>query len=80
MKNLRRCQFCGFHYEPPNFHRIPSLTCDRCYLEISEELGHEPDFLPINAGRGKKGAVRGAFSLEDARRITWRPPNPEVAQ
>ncbi len=48
---LRRCQFCGSYYEPPNFHRIPSQTCDRCYSKISEKLAREPGFLPVHARR-----------------------------
>ena len=55
-----RCQFCGFYYTPPDFHRIPSQTCDACYLKIAEGLGREPtppllqeeifplDFLPAS--------------------------------
>ncbi len=48
---LRRCQFCGFHYTPPDFHRVPSQVCDACYLKIHERLSREPDFLPANARR-----------------------------
>jgi hypothetical protein len=51
MDHLRRCQICGFWYTPPDFHRIPSQTCDRCYLEIAERLSREADFLPANLRR-----------------------------
>ena len=48
---MNRCQLCGSYYEPPPFHRIPSQTCERCYLEIHRRLSREPDFIPANLRR-----------------------------
>jgi len=48
---MRRCQFCGFWYTPPNFHRVPSEACDTCCLKIAEKPELEPDFTPGNLRR-----------------------------
>lgn len=41
MSNLATCQFCFTFFTPPTYLRVPSLACDRCFLEI--RAGMETD-------------------------------------
>lgn len=49
--NLQHCQFC-YALHTPRPHRVPSQTCDRCWLEIQAGLSQpSPDFSDENCRR-----------------------------
>lgn len=47
---LISCQFCGALHKAHAW-RVPSLTCDRCWLEIQAGMITEQDFSAANQAK-----------------------------